>query len=124
MSKIPGSRAIEWIARIWSLASLGFVLLFVFGQLLNGNGARPTQAEWIGLGFFPGGVCLGLVIAWFRTRLGGAIAAVCVIAFYLWSLLERGRLPAGPYFVLVAAPGILFLLASFMSLPREKMQPA
>ncbi len=45
MSKIPGIRAIEWIARIWSLASLGFVLLFVFGQLLNGNGARPTQAD-------------------------------------------------------------------------------
>ncbi len=124
MSKVPGSNAIKWIARIWSLLSLGFVLLFVFAELFNGNGARPTRAEWIALAFWPGGVCLGVVIAWFRARLGGAIATVCLIAFYLWSLLDRGRFPGGPYFVLVATPGILFLLSSFMSWPREKTRPA
>jgi hypothetical protein len=104
--------------------SLGFVLLFVIGELLNGNGARPTRLEWIGLALWPGGVCLGLVIAWFRARLGGAIATVCLIAFYLWSLLERGRFPGGPYFVLVAVPGFLFLLSSFMSWPQQKTRPA
>lgn len=124
MSEAPGSRAMRWIAQIWSVVSLGFVLLFVIGELLHGNGARPTWSEWIGLALWPGGVCLGLVIAWFRARLGGAIATVCLIAFYLWSLLERGRFPGGPYFVLVAAPGILFLLCSVMSWPRQKMRPA
>lgn len=118
------SKAIVWTARIWSLLSLGFVLLFLFGDVLNGHGTRLTRSEWIGLAFFPAGVCLGLVIAWFRTRLGGAIATVCLIAFYLWSFLERGRFPGGPYFVLVAVPGFLFLLSSFMSWPQQKTRPA
>jgi hypothetical protein len=124
MSESPRSTAVMWIARIWSVVSLGFVLLFVISELLNGNGARPTRLEWIGLTLWPGGVCLGLVIAWFRARLGGAIATVCLIAFYLWSLLERGRFPGGPYFVLVAVPGFLFLLSSFMSWPQQKTRPA
>lgn len=124
MSESPRSTVVMWIARIWSVVSLGFVLLFVIGDLLNGNGARPTRLEWIGLALWPVGVCLGLVIAWFRARLGGAIATVCLIAFYLWSLLERGRFPGGPYFVLVAVPGFLFLLLSFMSWPQQKTRPA
>ena len=124
MSEAPGSRAMTWIARIWSLVSLGFVLLFVFAELLNGNGARPTRSEWIGLALWPGGVCLGLVIAWFRARIGGAITAVCLIAFYLWFWLERGSFPGGPYFVLVAVPGFLFLLSSLMSWPQQKTLPA
>jgi hypothetical protein len=52
-----------WIARIGSLVSLGFVLLFVIAELLNSNVARPTTSEWIGLSLWPAGVCLGLVIA-------------------------------------------------------------
>jgi hypothetical protein len=124
MSELATSKAIIWIARIWSLASIGFVLLFLFGSGLSGHGAKLTPAEWVGLAFFPSGVCLGLVIAWFRPRLGGAIATVCLIAFYLWSLWERGRLPGGPYFVLVAVPGFLFLLSTFVSWPRQKMRPA
>ena len=118
------SRAIIWIARIWSLASLSFVLLFLFGEGLSGDGARPTLTEWIGLAFWPGGVGLGLAIAWFRARLGGAVAIASLFAFYVWSFLDRGRFPMGPYFVLVAAPGFLFLLASFMSWPRQKMRHA
>ena len=54
MSEFPGSRAMRWLARIWSVMSLGFVLLFVIGELLNGNGARPTRLEWIGLALWPG----------------------------------------------------------------------
>lgn len=120
------SRAIIWVARIWSLASIGFVLLFVFADVLSGNGARPTQGEWIGLVLWPTGVVLGLVVAWFRAELGGAIATASLIAFYLWGFLERGRFPGGPYFVLVAAPGILFLLSSLLSRLRlrQKMRPA
>jgi len=90
MSKSPESKAIIWVARIWSLVSFGFVLLFLFGEGLNGHGARPTQGEWIGLALWPGGVVLGLAIAWFRAKLGGVIAIASLIAFYLWSLWDRG----------------------------------
>lgn len=125
MSKSPESKAIIWVARIWSLVSLGFVLLFLFGEGLNGHGGGPTQGEWIGLALWPGGVVLGLGIAWFRAKLGGVIAIASLLAFYLWSLWDRGRFPGGPYFVLVAAPGILFLLSSFSTRlrPQQKMRP-
>ena len=111
----PTSRAIIWVARIWSLAAVGFVLLFLVGEVLNGQGGRPTGAEWIGLAFWPGGVCLGLIIAWFRLGLGGVIATGSLVGFYIWYLLDRGTFPRGPYFLLVAAPGVLFLIASLLS---------
>jgi len=115
MGEGPASRAIIWVARIWSLAAVGFVLLFLVGEVLNGQGGKPTGAEWIGLAFWPGGVCLGLIIAWFRLRLGGAITSGSLVGFYIWYLLDRGTFPRGPYFILVAAPGVLFLVASLLS---------
>jgi hypothetical protein len=123
MSETAGSRALTWVARIWSLASIVFVLVFVFGELLSGHGAMPTTTEWFVLALWPGGVALGLVVAWFRKGLGGVIAIGSLTAFYVWNLLERGRLPRGPYFLLVAAPGVLFLLSSFLSRPRQQMRP-
>ena len=123
MRETPESRALAWVARIWSLASIAFVLFFVFGEGLSGHGARPTATEWIGLAFWPGGVVAGLVVAWFRKGLGGSIAMGSLIAFYVWNLLERGTFPGGPYFLLVAAPGILFLLSSLLSRPHRQIRP-
>lgn len=124
MREILGSKALSWVARIWSLAGIAFLLVFIFGEVFSGHGAKPTAAEWIGLAFFPGGVGAGLVVAWFREGIGGIIATGCLIGFYGWNLLERGRFPTGPYFLLVAAPGILFLLSSLLSRPPQGMRTA
>jgi hypothetical protein len=124
MGEGPASRAIIWVARIWSLAAVGFVLLFLVGEVLNGQGGKPTGAEWIGLAFWPGGVCLGLIIAWFRLGLGGAIATGSLVGFYIWYLLERGTFPRGAYFILVAAPGVLFLVASLLSNRSQQTRSA
>ena len=124
MGEGPASRAIIWVARIWSLAAVGFVLLFLIGEGLNGQGGKPTGAVWIGLAFWPTGVCLGLIIAWFRIGLGGAIATGSLVGFYVWCLLDRGTFPRGPYFILVAAPGVLFLVASLLSGPRQQTSSA
>ena len=124
MSETQGSRVLIGFARIWSLASIAFVLIFLFGEVLSGNGARPTAAEWVGLALWPGGVVVGLVVAWFRKGLGGAVAVGSLIAFYVWYLLERGTFPRGPYFLLVAAPGIVFLLSSLLSRPTQQMRRA
>jgi hypothetical protein len=124
MREIPGSRALSWLARIWSLASIVFVLVFLFGEVFSGHGAKPTAAEWIGLALFPGGVVVGLVVAWFREGIGGIIATGCLIGFYGWNLLDSGRFPTGPYFLLVAAPGILFLLSSLLWPKPQEIRPA
>ncbi|MDQ5845755.1 MAG: hypothetical protein M3539_10730 [Acidobacteriota bacterium] len=124
MTETPESKALNWVARIWSVASILFVLAFIFGDLFSGSGVRPTAAEWLGLVLWPGGVIVGLIVAWFRKGLGGAITIGSLIAFYVWNFLERGTFPRGPYFALVAAPGILFLLSSVLSPLRRHARPA
>lgn len=115
MSETLALKTLNWIARVWSLAGIAFVLVFFLGEVFGGQGVRPTAAEWIGLALWPIGVGIGLAVAWFRKGLGGAIASGSLIGFYVWNFLERGRFPKGPYFLLVAAPGVLFLLLSLFS---------
>jgi hypothetical protein len=124
MSEMTGSGTLSWIARIWSMASIAFVLIFLIGEGLSGHGVKPTVAEWMGLALWPGGVVVGLVVAWFREGIGGVVTTVCLVGFYVWNLVDRGTPPKGPYFLLVAAPGILFLLSSLLSRPRRHVRPA
>lgn len=106
---------LRWVARLWSILSVAFVLLFAIGEIAHGSGPPPTRQEWVGLAFWPLGVCLGLVLAWYREALGGALALACLAAFYLWNLASSGRLPRGPFFFLVAAPGLIFLLLGILA---------
>jgi hypothetical protein len=43
------------------------------------------------------------------------LALACLIAFCIWNLLRSGHLPQSVFFFLLAAPGILFLCAAFLS---------
>lgn len=95
---------LRWFARIWSIASLTFFVAFIVGE-----GSLPNPTEAVGLIFFPIGVAVGFVIAWWREGIGGAITVMSLGAFYIWNMILDGRLPRGPYFVLLAAPGFLFL---------------
>jgi len=61
------TRIIRWTARGWAVATVGVVLLLCMVEGLYP--ARPT--EWIGLLLYPGGVCVGMILAWWREGLGG-----------------------------------------------------
>ena len=106
---------LRWVARILGLMSIGFVLLFLFGEGLMVNGVGPTPTEWVGLLFFPFGLMIGLLVAWRNELIGGSIAVVSVAAFYAWALSVRGALPSGPYFLLLALPALLFLILAWQS---------
>jgi len=108
-----GIVAARWVARGWSIFSILLVLVFAFGE--GGNGPRPMAQEWVGLALWPIGVGVGLAVAWYREELGGILALGCLIAFYVWNVLRSGHLPRGPFFFLIAAPGLLFLAAGFLS---------
>jgi hypothetical protein len=105
----------RWIARVWSILSILAVLFFAVNELLPSGGPPPTLQEWLGLTLFPIGVSVGLAVAWYREELGGILALGCLIAFYVWNLLHSGHLPRGPFFLLIAAPALLFLFAGFLS---------
>ena len=111
---------LHWIARITSLASLGVLLLFLIGES-SGRPPHLTPAELFGLLFFPLGISLGMIVGWWRERLGGWIAIASLFGFYvLFQRLMIGRWPRGPWFFIFAAPGILFW---FYGLLAKKTTP-
>ncbi len=101
--------AFHWAARVWSIATIVLVLLFLFGEPF-----KPRGAEWLGLLLFPLGVCAGMVVAWWNEGLGGAITVGSLAAFYAIHFATAGRFPGGWAFLAFAAPGFLFLLSWLM----------
>ena len=111
-----GIVTIRWIARVWSIASIGFALLILIGELIYPQAPPPaTLRDWVGLFFFPFGVCMGMIAAWRREGVGGGITVGSLLAFYAALRVMDGRFPRGPYFALLAAPGVLFLVCWLLS---------
>ena len=109
---------IRWIARIGTAIAVGLILLIFigegfcdgFGPLLN----LTLRESLMMVAFFA--VWLGLLLGWKWELLGGSLTVIGLIAFYLLDFLFSGTFPRGPYFLLFASPGILFLYAGW----REK----
>ena len=99
---------IELLARVGSIASITLLLL-----LFAGEGFHPSQVaprQWVGLAFFPLGVMIGMVIAWWKEGLGAAITLGSLMGLYLvYGYFMRYHL-AGWAFIVFASPGFLFLL--------------
>jgi hypothetical protein len=116
---------LRWIARSWGVASTLLLLAFAFG---GGENLRFKAAEAVAFLFFPVGVIAGFGVAWRRELAGGMVTVVSLAVFYLYMFCLRGRWPAGPYFLLFAAPGILHvasaLIASRSELSAATSNPA
>lgn len=100
--------AIELLARLGSIASIILLLM-----LFAGEGLHPSQVatrEWVGLLFFPIGVMIGMVLAWWREGAGSLVTVGSLVAFYVvYGYLMRNHL-GGWAFIVFASPGFLFLL--------------
>jgi len=103
----------RWLARVWSILSILTVIVFAVGEWRMGF--PPTSQERIGLLLFPTGVGVGLALAWYREALGGILGLACLVAFYVSELVRSGHLPRGPFFFLIAAPALVFLVAASLS---------
>ncbi len=103
-------RALRWTARIWSVATVSLVVAFIVGE------GGPTRLnEWLGFLFFPFGICVGMILAWWKEGLGGCVTVGSLLAFYGIHAATAGGLPRGWAFLVFAAPGFLFLLTSLSS---------
>ncbi len=99
--------AVRWTARLWSIAAIVLLAGFVVGE-----GVNPSEPhEALGLVFFPLGICVGMVLAWWREALGGWITVGSLAAFYVLHVATSGALPRGFAWLAFAAPGFLFLVA-------------
>lgn len=105
------TRVIRWTARAWTVASIGLILGFIVGEGINPS----TPAESVGLLFFPVGICLGMVLAWWREGLGGSITVGSLLVFYTIHRVTAGTFPKGWAWLLFSAPGFLFLLCWYWS---------
>jgi hypothetical protein len=109
--------ALRLAARAASIVCLAIIILFFVGEGINFS--QVAFKEWIGLLLFPGGVFVGLVLAWREEGLGGAIVVVSILAFYLiYGWLLSGTIRQGWAFLPFLVPGILFLLYRIFSTPH------
>jgi len=100
---------LRWTARLLSVASLGFILLFVFGEGFGWLSVRVQ--DLVGLVFFPFGLMLGLVLAWRREMSGGIIAVASIALFYIvYGLVLNPAIFQGLWFLVLSIPAWLFLL--------------
>lgn len=98
---------LRWVARLGSLLSLAFLLLFFFGEEMNFS--QLTNSEIVGLLFFPVGITVGMLLGWRWETVGGALTVLSLLAFYKVMYAASGRFPEGIWFALFALPGLLFL---------------
>jgi hypothetical protein len=109
---------IEVLARIGSVMSIALLVMLFVGEGLNPS--RVTRNEWIGLLFFPIGVVIGMVIAWWKEGWGAAITVGSLAGFYVvWGSLLGNHI-GGWAFVTFASPGFLFLLHWLLHCAKER----
>jgi hypothetical protein len=97
----------EWLIRILSAISILILLIFVVAE--GFNPFNLTSNEAVLTVFFPGGVILGLIVGFWKNRLGGYITILSFFGFYLLEILIMGILPHGAYIALFIFPGFLNL---------------
>lgn len=108
----------RWSAKILSIASTALLLLFVFGEKFEAS--KVTGSQWLAFVFFPLGIVVGYVVAWWKEGLGGGITIASLLIFYLiFVVLLRGDIVRAGWFLVFAIPGFLFLASSAISRARR-----
>jgi hypothetical protein len=106
----PMRTAVRWTARFLSILFIGVFILLFFGGSFDPRAA--TMREWVSFFFFPLGASLGMILAWWKEGLGGALTVLSVFL----SILVHDPSTGGGYALTCASPGLLFLLSWMLSL--------
>jgi hypothetical protein len=102
-------RILEITAKILSLFSLGFVLIFFVGNFFGPHRSFPNFYEFLQMLLFPVGVITGLFISWRHTLIGSIISIVSLFSFYVVEYIIKSRIIQGPFFILLCLPAFVFL---------------
>jgi len=110
-------RVLRWVARVTALVMVVFILLMFIGEgIADGFEGLLTLTLREGLlmaAFVV--VFLGLLLGWRWEVLGGVLVIGGTAAFYWLDFAYSGTLPRGPYFLLIAFPGLLYLICGLGS---------
>lgn len=109
---------IELLARLGSIASITLLILLFMGEPFRPSEISPNQLA--GLVFFPLGVAIGMIVAWWKEGVGSALTIASLLGFYLvYGYLLRNHI-GGWAFITFASPAFLFLLHWALSSAKEK----
>ena len=100
---IPITRIVLWIARISGSLILAFVLLFTLADVFRGSGGGSPSISFV---FMPIGLIIGLGLALKWEGLGGLIATLSMIGFFV---LRPDSLDV-PILLGFCVPGLLYLI--------------
>lgn len=112
---------LRWIARIWAALMAGSVL-FIFIAHIVGDGIGSLSGFTARDALMMPSMLItiiGLVVAWKWERVGGWMTVGGMLAFYLFDFLFTGTFPQGGSFLLIAFPGLLFLLLTYLGKSQE-----
>jgi len=104
-------RVTRWVARIWSLGPILFVLLEVLTP--DSELVEPVPwTDWLALSFVFISV-FGLAVAWRWERLGGWISVSSLVVFTVLFLIsvERAFPVVLIFLVAIGVPAVLFLIS-------------
>ena len=108
-------QTIRWVARILAALMAAFIAFMFIGNAVSdgigpflGMNLRESLMMTVFLIVF-----LGLILGWRMQKLGGWLAVGGMAAFYLLDFTFSGNFPRGPFFPLIALPGLLFLVAGY-----------
>lgn len=104
---ISMQRALQWTARIASvLVAVQFVLLWWHQPPRLAQLPPRLLAQLV----LMTGAVLGLLLGWWRERLGGVIAVVGFVGFLVLEGLARHRFPLIPPLFVMMLPALLYLV--------------
>lgn len=117
--KTDSNSKLLWIARISSLIPILFLSYMIAGHLISPEtGTGPNPEEWLLLVFFPGSTLVGLLIAWKKAGLGGAINVLGIVVFHILSFSQNGKWNFTGMIDITAIPGLIFIV--FWILTKNK----
>lgn len=106
---------IRLVARILAAIMTAFIAFMLVGNTVS-DGIGPlfklTLRESLMMAAFVV-VFLGLILGWKWEKLGGWLVVGGMAFFYLMDFAFSGTLPRGPFFALIALPGLLFLWTGY-----------
>lgn len=104
--QITVTYALKFVARFWSVLSIGLMLLFVFGEGLRLF--ELSAKEWVAFLLFPVGLAAGLVISWKKEIPGSILSILSVLLFTVLINVN--------WFVLgLLSPALVFLLHGILT---------
>ncbi len=113
-----GLRVLLWSARITGGI---FVATLAFATVANFVGptreALPQGSEWFGLAMFPFGVFVAYALAFRWKLIGGVLGIACLFGWWAYVGFTLRILPIA---VLVAIPGILYVIHDLLLRKREQ----